>query len=76
VRKKGRCAHDANCVNTIEPGVFAFLDLGKDEFVEAFGTRLFHTLEAEAKVHRKWLVEGVMCIEYVNPAKDGTFVIG
>jgi hypothetical protein len=75
VRKKSEWAYNANCVYAIEPGVLAFLDLGEDEFVEAFGARLFHAFEAEANVYGKGLVESMVCVEHVNPAKDGTFVI-
>ena len=75
-RKKGGCAHNTNSVNAIKPRVLALLDLGEDEFIKALGTGLFHALETEAKVHRKGFVEGVMRVEYVNPSKDGTFVIG
>jgi hypothetical protein len=75
VRTKSECAHNANCVDAIEPGVLAFLDLGEDEFVEAFGAGLFHAFEADANVYGKGLVESMMCVEHVNPAKDGTFVI-
>ena len=75
VRKESECAHNANCVNAIEPGVLAFLDLCEDEFVEAFGARFFHAFEAEANVYGKGLVEGMVCVKHVNPAKDGTLVI-
>jgi hypothetical protein len=75
-RKKGGCAHNTNCVNAIEPGVLAFLDLGEDEFIKALRAGLFHAFETETKVYRKGLVEGMVRVEYVDPAKDGTFVIG
>ena len=67
--------HNAHCVNAIKPGVLAFLDLGEDEFIKALRARLFHAFEAEANVYGKGLVEGMVCIEYVDPAKDGTLVI-
>jgi hypothetical protein len=68
--------HNTHCVNAIKPGVLAFLDLGEDEFIKAFRAGLFHAFETEANVYGKRLVEGMVCVEYVDPAKDGTFVIG
>ena len=76
LRETGGCANNANCVDAIEPGVLAFLDLRDDEFVEAFRAGLFHAFEAEPNVYRKGQVELVMCVEKVDPTKDGTFVIG
>ena len=70
------CTHNTNCVNAIEPRVLSFLDLGKDEFIKAFGARLFHAFETETKVDRKGFVEDMVCVEYVDPAENGTFVIG
>jgi hypothetical protein len=69
-------AHNANCVDTVKPGAFAFLNLGENEFVKALRARLFHTLETKAKVYGKRLVEGMMSVENVNPTKNGTLVIG
>lgn len=68
--------YNANCVDAIEPGVLAFLDLGEDELVKALRAGLLHALETEAKVYGKRLVESMMCLEYVNPANNRTFVIG
>jgi hypothetical protein len=68
--------YDADGVYAVKVGVFAFLDLGEDERVEALRARLFHTLETKAKVDGERLVEGVVGIENVDPTKDGTFVIG
>jgi hypothetical protein len=76
VGRKSECAHDANSVDTVEPGVFAFLDLFQNELVEALRAGFFHPFEAETKVYGKGLFERVMCVEHVEPAKDGTFVIG
>jgi len=41
---------------------------------KSLGAGLFHSLKTEVKVG-KGFVEGVMCIEDVDPAKDGTLVI-
>jgi hypothetical protein len=68
--------HNTHCVDAIKPGVLAFLDLGEDEFIKALRAGLFHAFETEANVYGKRLVEGMVCVEYVDPAKDGTFVIG
>jgi hypothetical protein len=68
--------HNTDCVNAVKPGVLAFLDLGEDEFIKALRAGLFHAFETEAKVYGKGLFEGVVCVEYVDPAKDGAFVIG
>jgi hypothetical protein len=68
--------HNTHCVNAIKPGVLAFLDLGEDKFIKALRAGLFHAFETEANVYRKGLVEGMVCVKYVDPAKDGTFVIG
>jgi len=76
LRETGGCANNANCVDAVEPGVLAFLDLGEDEFVKALRTALLHALETEANIYGKGLVESMVCFEYVNPANDGTFVIG
>jgi hypothetical protein len=76
LRETGGCANNANCVDAIEPGALAFLDLSEDEFVKALGARLLHALETEANVYGKGLVEGMVCLEYVNPTDDGAFVIG
>jgi hypothetical protein len=76
VKRKSGCAHDANGVDTVEPGIFAFLDLRKNELVEALRAGFFHSFEAETKVYRKGLIERVVCVENIEPAKDGTFVIG
>ena len=76
MRETGGCANNANCVNPIEPGALAFLDLSEDEIVKALGARLLHALETEANIYGKGLVENMVCLEYVNPANDGTFVIG
>ena len=69
-------AYNANCLDTVEPGVLAFLNLGENVLVKALRARLFHTLETEAKVYGKRLVEGMMGVENVKPTKDGTLVIG
>jgi hypothetical protein len=69
-------AYNANCVDTVKPGVSASLNLGENKLVKALRARLLHTLETKAKVNGKWLVEGMMCVEDVNPTKDGTLVIG
>jgi hypothetical protein len=68
--------HNTHCVNTIKPRVLAFFDLGEDEFIEALRAGLFHAFETEANVYGKGLVEGMVCVEYVDPAKDRSFVIG
>jgi len=68
--------HNTDCVNAIKPRVVAFLDLGEDEFIKTLRARLFHAFETEANVYGKGFVEGMVCVEYVDPAKDGTFVIG
>jgi hypothetical protein len=68
--------HNTHCVHAIKAGVLAFLDLGEDEFIKALRAGLFHAFETEANVYGKRLVECMVCIEYVDPAKDGTFVIG
>jgi len=68
--------HNTDCINAIEIGVLSFFHLGEDEFIEAFRAGFFHAFETEAKVYRKGFVEGMVCIEYVDPAKDGTLVIG
>lgn len=68
--------HNTHCVNAIKPGVLAFLDLGEDKFIKALRAGLFHAFETEANVYGKGLVEGMVCVKYVDPAKDGTFVIG
>jgi hypothetical protein len=75
LRETGDCANNANCVDAIKPGVLAFLHLSEDEFVKALGAGLLHALETEANVYGKGLVESMVCLEYVNPANDGTFVI-
>jgi len=68
--------HNTHCINAIKPRVLAFLDLGEDEFIKALRTGLFHAFQTKANVYGKRLVEGMVCVEYVDPAKDGTFVIG
>ena len=68
--------YNAHCVNAFKPGVLAFLDLGEDEFVKTLRAGLFHAFETKANVYGKGFVEGVMCVEYVDPAKDGSFVVG
>jgi hypothetical protein len=68
--------HNTHCINAIKPGVLAFFDLGEDEFIKALRAGLFHAFETEAKVYGKGLFEGVVYVEHVDPAKDGTFVIG
>lgn len=75
-KHKSRCAHDANGVDTVEPGIVAFLDFCENELVEALRAGFFHSFEAETKVYREGLIERVVCVEHIEPAKDGTFVIG
>ena len=74
-RKMG-ITYNTHCVNPVKPRVLAILDLGEDEFIKALRTGLFHAFETEANVYGKGLVEGMVCVEYVDPAKDGSFVVG
>jgi hypothetical protein len=68
--------NDTNGVDSVEPRVFAFLDLCEDELVEALRAGFFHSFEAKTKVYGKGLIERMVCVEHIDPAQDGAFVIG
>ena len=67
--------YNADGVHAIEPRIFALLHLRENHVIETLASVLLHTLEAEAHVHGKRLLESVMRFEDIHPSKYRTLVV-
>lgn len=59
----------------MEPAVFSPGMLCGNEFIESEASTLFHSFENEAKVHREFNPQIIVCLKDVKPSQDRTFVI-
>ena len=71
---KGK-TYDADAVNTTKPTLFALRSLRLDQIVEALAAVLLHSLKAESHVHWEIEPKRLVCLENIEPAKDGALVV-